>query len=90
MVFAATALAWSIFYRDPVEAGGLKSYGPNYAELHAIAATVMDKIFRGAKPADLPIEQPIKFELINNLETAKALGIEVSPTLLATANEIIE
>jgi putative ABC transport system substrate-binding protein len=77
-------------YRELVEAGGLMSYGPNYAEMHASAATYVDKILRGAKPADLPIEQPIKFELVINLKAAKALGIEVSPTLLATAAEIIE
>jgi putative ABC transport system substrate-binding protein len=77
-------------YRELVEAGGLMSYGPNYAEMHASAATYVDKIFKGAKPADLPIEQPIKFELVINLKAAKALGIEVSPTLLATADELLE
>ena len=77
-------------YRELVEAGGLMSYGPNYAEMHASAATFVDKIFKGAKPADLPIEQPIKFELVINMRAAKALDIEVSPTLLATADEIIE
>jgi len=77
-------------YRELVEAGGLMSYGPNYAEMHASAATFVDKILKGAKPADLPIEQPIKFELVINIRAAKALAIEVSPTLLATADEIIE
>jgi putative ABC transport system substrate-binding protein len=77
-------------YRELVDAGGLMSYGPNYAEMHASAATFVAKILKGAKPADLPIEQPIKFELVINIKTAKALGIEVSPTLLATANEIVE
>ena len=77
-------------YRELVEAGGLMSYGPNYAEMHASSATYVDKIFKGAKPADLPIEQPIKFELVINLRAAKALGIEVSPTLLATADELME
>jgi putative ABC transport system substrate-binding protein len=77
-------------YRELVEAGGLMSYGPNYAEMHASAATFVDKILKGTKPADLPIEQPIKFDLVINIRAAKALGIEVSPTLLATADEIIE
>jgi len=66
------------------------SYGPNYGEMHARAATFVDKIFKGAKPADLPIEQPIKFELVISMRAAKALDIRVSPTLLATADEIIE
>ena len=77
-------------YRELVEAGGLMSYGPNYGEMHARAATFVDKIFKGAKPADLPIEQPIKFELVISMRAAKALDIRVSPTLLATADEIIE
>jgi putative tryptophan/tyrosine transport system substrate-binding protein len=77
-------------YRELVEAGGLMSYGPNYGEMHARAATFVDKIFKGAKPADLPIEQPIKFELVISMRAAKALDISVSPTLLATADEIIE
>lgn len=76
--------------REFVDAGGLLSYGPNYPDLYFRSASLMDKIFKGAKPGDLPVEQPTKLELIVNLKTAKALGIMVSPTLLATADHVIE
>jgi putative ABC transport system substrate-binding protein len=76
--------------REYVEAGGLMSYGPNYASLFARAGDFVDKILRGAKVGDLPVEQPTKFELIINLKAAEMLGLQISPVLLARASEVIE
>ena len=89
--FATRARLPSTFrYREAVVLGGLMSYGVNLADVFRRAASYVDKILKGAKPADVPVEQPTKFELVINLKTAKALGLTVPPSLLARADELIE
>jgi len=77
-------------YREYVEAGGLMSYGPKFPDLFRRSADYVDKILRGTKPGDIPVEQPTKFDLVVNITTAKALGLAMPDKVLATADEVIE
>jgi putative ABC transport system substrate-binding protein len=85
-----TRLPTSFFWRGFVEAGGLMSYAPDFNHMYRQAATHVDKILRGAKVADIPIEEPTKFELVTNLRTVKALGLTIAPSLLLRADQVIE
>jgi putative ABC transport system substrate-binding protein len=76
--------------REFAEAGGLMAYGPNVPTIFYRAATYVDKILKGAKPTDLPVEQPMKFELVIDLKTAKALGLTIPPTVRFQADEVIQ
>ena len=87
---AGARLPTTYIFREDVAAGGLMSYGPSFPHIYRRAADLVDKVLRGVKPADIPVEQPTKFDLIVNLITAQALGLTVPPIVLARADEVIE
>jgi len=90
--------AWALRHRvpmmganlDTVQAGALIAYGPNHADIFRRSAAIVDKILKGEKPGDIPVQRPVKFNLRVNLKTAKVLGVDISPALLALADEVIE
>jgi putative ABC transport system substrate-binding protein len=91
MTFSLSARLPTIFNaRSFVQAGGLMSYGPNFSHQFRRTAELVDKILRGTKPSDIPVEQPTKFEFVINLKTAKALGLTIPPAVLARADEVIQ
>jgi putative ABC transport system substrate-binding protein len=77
-------------YRELIEVGGLMSFGPSYADMHRRAAWYVDRILKGTKPSDLPVQIPVKFEIVLNLKTAKAMGLDIPATVIARADEVIE